>query len=103
MGIIAPSTKIPVIAHSRHSAATATLRCLNILDKALLTEAIRGSLGAFAAATGFTGSRMVNHMSTATISPGMPTIQKTVRQVVNSSSWVAMIGPKPLPNSEMLH
>ncbi len=89
---------MPVIAHSRHNIASGTLRCLN-------TSAIdaRGGACPTAAATSLAGSRITAHMMPATMSPGMPTIQNTLRQVVISSSCVARMGPMPLPNSEMVH
>ena len=44
------------------------------------------------------GSRIVRAASAATISPGMPTIANTQRQLIEPSSSAAIVGPKPSPN-----
>ncbi len=62
-------TKMPVMAQSRPSMASTTLRCLNM--------ALIGARGTPAPRPRVTGSRMVKYIRTATMSPGIATSMKT--------------------------
>ncbi len=84
------------MAQSRPSMASGTLRWRNM--------ALNGARDApLSRPVMVTGSRMVNHIRTATTSPGAPTIMKTWRQSVTFSSWVARIGAMARPNRAKAH
>ncbi len=72
---------MPVIAHSSDTIDSGTLRCLKIVESGARAAAASSAFAAIVA-----GSRMMNHMNTATISPGRPTMKNTFRQDVTSSS-----------------
>ena len=97
---MAPMTNTPPMAHIRVSMASGTLRCLNnapMPGRGMWAPSACTCIGVLS------GSRTTQNITAAMIRPGIPTSRNTLRQVVTSSSCVAMIGPMALPHSEIMH